>query len=213
MGIYGRYARNRDIALMPYGRTPRAPKQTVQNQIDQLKYKVARNKPETQYFKADGIAQTSTTLNPEFFTISITDALITETHGSTSFRDMVLGDRWNNLYLKLNFIFEFVNSPIFRVVVYHSALADSTWNPSSITAHVDPAAFTVLHDEFIQNSGDATQRKTLARKVNLRGLTSVYNGNSGVFEKGRLRMLVYVHSNAPGLPVFYCNQLLAFKNK
>lgn len=186
---------------------------TLQNQIDVLKHRVGKNRPEVQYFKADGITRSSTTINPEWFTINVSDALLNETHGNVTFRDMVLGDRWTNLYLKFQAILEFTNSPMFRIVLYHPVVASSTWNPASITAYPDPSAFTVLHDEWINNSGDPDQRKAISRKVSLRGLRSIYNGNSATFEKGRIRMAVLCHPNEAALPVFYMNTLLAFQNK
>lgn len=183
---------------------------TLQNQIDSLKIKVGKNKPEKQFRQGTPGVMTSTGIAPEYFDFDISNDLVTAS--SPAFRDMVLGDRWTNYYLKLNTILDFNESPMFRVMVYYAADPGTFFHPNALTVPSDPAAFHVLYEERF-NPDVSGERKAVSRHISLRGLRTVYNGSSALWERGRLILMVQCHPNTSGNIQAYYQTLLCFANK
>lgn len=165
--------------------------QTLQNQINQLKYQTGLNRREKQSVNLPERTYTSTTGTFEQFDRSISEDFV----ALNRFRDLVNGDKWRNLRLILNLRVLFGNTKQCRIVVYHSRDADTTWNAAGFLTEPDPSAFTLLFDQMINADYDG-QEKLLKRVISLRGLHSIYNASQPFWEKGNIRVTYLMGPNA-----------------
>lgn len=168
---------------LPIGVSVLSKPQTLQNQINQLKYRTGMNRRELQSVSFPESTYNSTTTTFEQFDKSISEDFV----ALSRFRDLVNGDRWRNIRIAMNLRILFDNTNVFRVVVYHSRDADTTWNAAGFLTEPDPSAFTILWDEVV-NADFANQEKLVKRNISLRGLHSIYNASSPFWEKGNIRI-------------------------
>jgi len=162
-------------------------KPSIQNQLNVLKRKVARNTPA----KVNHQRQYGLTAVPAGVTganINVTDDFI----ASSEYRDLVNGDAFTNHMLRLCIKVK-PDVTAFRVIVYSPKVTSSSYaiptSDNNLTRYPDPAAFTVYHDSWVTRQADLDET-IFFKNVNLRRLTTVYNGSSSTLEKGAIRVMV-----------------------
>lgn len=159
---------------------------TLQNQITRLQSQVARNKPETLYFRSSS-DYTAASLGRYQINILPTSSLI----GSTEFRNNVTGDKWRNLTVDFSALLKNTNA-VFRIMCYVPKKTGERFTPSSeeFNRHPDPSAFWVISDEIVTNmntnSNNASKNRGYKKRFNLKGLHTLYNSSSANLEKGEI---------------------------
>jgi len=183
--IYNKY-------IMPYLRgakslTKYPAPASVQNQLNQLKRKVAQNTPA----KVNHQRQYALSPAPSGVSganINVTDDFIS----ATEYRDLVNGDSYTNHTLRLCIKVK-PEVSAFRVIVYSPKVTSSSYaiptSDNNLTRYPDPAAFAVYHDSWVTRQADLDE-SIFFKNINLRRLTTVYNGSSSTLEKGAIRVMV-----------------------
>lgn len=161
---------------------------STQRQIAQLRRAINRNAAELQTYRRSKTNYTRTGTGIEA-TIDISlSELIT---ADPNFRENVLGDKWRNKYVSLNFA---SNCDRVRVILYKPKDAGQSISLTSFDGlmdHIEPNAFTVLHDRAIniQSTNRANFFQwSLGKRLNF--LTTINSQASDLVKSGDLRILV-----------------------
>lgn len=181
---------------------------TYQNQINVLKRQINKQKPAKVYYReayetsaSAGFGHTDHNLTGDFI-------------ASTNFRSLVNGDRWNNVYLRLNAVVDKTCNS-FRVIVYVPKVTGASYNPgttvSDIPRILDPAAFWVLADVMVDLKADLGD-PSFQRLVKLNNLMTIYNTSSGVLEKGQIRMCCIWNKTTTAVP-YHISAMLCMTDK
>ncbi len=178
---------------------------TLQNQISALRSQVAKQKPETQYFRATG-THTSAAGTVETTHYNLTQSLIS----SITFRDNVTGDRWTNLALKMKFLLS-ASTIAQRVVLYVPRKAGSRFTPANpLVEQPDPTSFWIVGD-YMLNKPDPSSDTLYSYQNSLKGLKTIYDSQLGNIDKGEV--IVSVFSWCPsGQTAFQYGYELVFHN-
>lgn len=172
-----------------YNKAAFASKPTLQNQISALRNQVSKNKPETIHYRGEGTYDASSAGR------YISNVLITQNVINwTQFRNNITGDKWRNLSLDISLGF-MPSEGANRVLVYVPRKSGQRYTPSSqeLNAYPDPSAFWVISDDLIQKQDaypTGEVRTVYKKKINLRGLHTIYNSDSTVLEKGEIILCV-----------------------
>lgn len=187
----------------------KAMKPSLQQQINDLKINVGRNKPEIQYFRGDG-AITSTGTGTEQNAINITQSLI----ASSTFRDLIIGDKWTNIALSLYFYLT-PDLTHFRYVVYVPKKTGTSFTPASnpFVRQPDPSAFWVLADRAVTCDPNSGGFKSIQKTVKLNRLKSIYNLDSTTLEKGEIKVLLITNGTTSASQQLTYGFKLTFANK
>jgi len=183
---------------------------STQSQINQLRRAVNRNAAEMQTFRqqAQTFDRTGTAVEATI-DISLTDFI----KNDTNFRENVLGDKWRNRYLSLNFS---TSCDKLRVILYKPKETGQSIDISTLTNalidHLEPNAFNVLHDQVINIQ--STNRSeywhfSLAKKLNF--ITTINSQASDIVKSGDLRLLVVSVGAATDSIVM--STMMKFQNK
>lgn len=182
---------------MPYLRgslsrkSTQAKPQSLKNEIQILKRRVASVTPRRVYFRAPKSVLGAGSPGYLYREWSITNDFI----ANDNFRDDINGDRWRNHWVKLMYTSETSAVVQLRFIVYSPKKAGAAFVPpltsEGFTTPLDPSAFTVYYDDYIQNY-NSIHPHYVKRMVKL-GFNTLYNGSSdpGVLEKGDVRILVF----------------------
>lgn len=161
---------------------------TLRNEVEVLKRRVGANTARKVYFRSPKtIVGTGSAgyLRTEW---SVTDLFVAD----SNFRNDINGDRWKNHWLKLKYSSDTAAVLQVRLIVYSPKIAGASFNPTPDIAGfnlpLDPTAFTVYYDKHINNP-NAINPYHFDRWVKL-NMSSLYNGSSGVLEKGDVRVMV-----------------------
>lgn len=183
---------------------------STQAQINQLRRAVNRNAQELQTYRKERVNYTRTGTGVET-TIDISlSELIT---ADTNFRENVLGDKWRNKFVALNFS---SNCNRLRVVLYKPKDAGQSINIASLSNGLmdffEPSSFNILHDRVI--NVQSTNRSdffhwSLSKRMNF--LTTINSQASDLVKSGDLRLLV-VTEGASGDSVDL-SVMMKFQNK
>lgn len=180
---------------------------TLQNQVDALRRKVNQQKPETQYWLDTKRVVTTVASGYEEATYTLTQLFI----ANTNFRSQVLGDRWQNVMLRLNLAAFFQNITQARIIVYAAKKPATTMTFTDVLGIPDPNAFTIFWDEFIL-ADHATQKKEIKRMIPL-NVQTLYNTDTAVLERGDIKMLLMLQSSSSSQTAFEYRSMLKFHNK
>jgi len=197
---------------MPYLRgtktTAKYVKPTFQNQLNMLKRQVARNTPAKTYWQNDysftaaaGVRGTDCPLSVDFI-------------ANATYRDNINGDIFKNHWVRLG-----LTTPngvdAVRVIVYTAKKTGQVYNAGTSMATfirgLDPAAWNIYHDEIYQPVIDG--RQTFVRKVNLRGVNTIYNASSSTLEKGDIRICIVTDKSTVSSLCFELNAQLCISDK
>lgn len=179
---------------------------TLQNQIKELRTQINRQKPETQFYRL-AQAHQATSVNPETNHYNITNSLIT----AADFRQNVTGDKWTNLYLKLNVVAS-ATCDALRVLVYVPKIAGTRATPSVPFAGCpDPSAFTMLADYHVNQESNADRLKGRQKWISLRRIKTIYDSQAANIERGEVivTVLSWAQQFTTAFDIGYC---LAYHN-
>lgn len=158
---------------------------TLQNQITALRTQINRQKPETQFYRL-AMAHQSSSVNAETNHYNVTNSLIS----AADFRQNVTGDRWTNLWLKLNIVAS-ATCDALRVLVYIPKIAGTRATPSVPFAGVpDPSAFTMLADYSVNQEANADRLKGRQKWISLRRIKTIYDSQGANIERGEVIITV-----------------------
>lgn len=197
-------------------RNPRAPaiqrsyNYSTQSQINQLRRAINRNAQELQTYRKQATTYTRATTGVEAtIDISLSELI----KDDTNFRENVLGDKWRNKYVSLNFS---TNVDKLRVVLYKPKETGESINIGALTNamidHLEPNAWTILHDQVI--NVQSTNRNdfwhfSVAKRLNF--LTTINSQASDLVKSGDLRLLVVSVGAASDTVVL--STMMKFQNK
>jgi len=160
-------------------------KPSFQNQLNLLKRKVNQNTPSKSNHQRQYIL-TAVAAGITGATINVTEDFV----GAVEYRDLINGDSFTNHTLRLSIKVR-PEVTAFRVVVYTPKVTSSTYavptTDNEFTRFLDPAAFTIYHDSWVNRQADLDE-SIFFRNINLRRMRTIDNGSSGVLEKGNLRV-------------------------
>lgn len=168
----------------------KVPRNVTDYKLLSLQRQIYRNRPTVENFR-----QTLNYIAPGGYQRYIAD-LTNDFFTSSLYAPLVLGDRFRNHYLRLNFNLP-GNFKQFRVVVYYSKNAGTNFQPSAdnggFTLPADPAAFQVLADRTFtpEYSGGALCPQL---KIPLKGITTTINRSNSTIEKGELFVTLMTQS-------------------
>lgn len=166
---------------------------TLQNQVDALRAKVNSQKPETLYLRVTGY-HNNTGTSTEQINYAVTNTLVS----STSFRDNVTGDRWKNLFLKLNAHFR---APCIgaRILVYVPKKQGDRFTPTThpFVQLPDPSSFWILQDKMVPMENGVPEH--YSRTLSLRGLNTIYDSGAAAITKGEIIVSI-ISQSSTGTP-------------
>lgn len=197
--------------MRKYERSVYNKRPTLQNQITALKTQVARNKPETQFYRVSNNYNASVTGRYQF-NILPTDSLI----NATDFRDNVTGDKWRNLFVDFSALLLDTNIA-YRIMCYVPKKSGTRFTPSTeeFNRHHDPSAFWMISDEIVDNantnSNNSSKVVSYKKRFNLRGLHTIFNSSSSVLERGEIVVSIIGSAPSTGNQVEYGWEL-AYQN-
>lgn len=184
-------------------------KASYQDQIDYLKRRVSRNTAYKQYSQT---AWTVGSISPGAYGIDI--PVTTDFIAKPKFGELINGDKWTNHYLKISGFWT-TGVTAGRITVYTAKKTGAVIAPPTTELEfgriLDPAAFSVLYDGYINRQSDLAVT-AFHKYVSLRNLVTINNISSGVLERGDIHVLMSCMSTSANIP-FYVNTQLCFSDK
>jgi len=183
---------------------------TTQSQINQLRRAINRNSAELQTYRKQATTYSRVGTGVETtIDISLSELI----RDDTNFRENVLGDKWRNKYLSLNFS---VSVDRLRVVLYKPKETGESISAGALTNamidHFEPSAWNIMHDQVINvqstNRSDFWQF-SVAKKLDF--ITTINSQASDIIKSGDLRLLVITSGAASDSVVM--STMMKFQNK
>lgn len=183
---------------------------STQSQINQLRRAINRNAQELQTYRKQATTYTRSTTGVETtIDISLSELI----KDDTNFRENVLGDKWRNKYVSLNFA---TTCDRVRVVLYKPKETGESISIGALTNgmidHFEPNAWNIMHDQVINvqstNRSD-TWQFSVAKRLNF--LTTINSQASDLVKSGDLRLLVVTVGSASDTVVL--STMMKFQNK
>lgn len=186
----------------------RAP--TLANKLRRLELQVYNQRPELKQHKKNR------TILGGSGTISENYSACSSLTGSTTFRDNVLGDRWINKRLLVDY--NCINSTVdlLRCIVMIPRKPGVSWTPATgfeFTAHPEHTEFTVLADRTFDSkfTGGCLHGKVW---VNLKNMISLFDSQGGSMARNDIVIYTYFKEGASGtandikqsLALYYVNK-------
>lgn len=187
---------------------PQMGPKTLRQEVRALKRAQARYRNAPHYFLLRSTLNSSGATSWSREDIDLTDAFTS----TGTYHDNVTGDEYlnNNLQTKVDVSNDVIKC---RMVIYVPKNPLVTFTPTldqaGFTTQPDPNSFWILKDVYINHNTDVFNTAT-TYWVNLRGLKTIFNTDSNIVEKGRVRILFlyFNQSNPSGNgSVFISNQL------
>lgn len=198
--------------IMPYLRgtkTNTVVKPSYQQQLNQLKRKVANNTAYKQYSQT---SWSTGTITAGAYGIDL--PITTDFIAKSNFSDLINGDKWANHYLKISGFWT-AGVTAARIIVYTAKKTGTViTNPTTQLEFgriLDPAAFSILYDGYINRQADLAVT-AFHKTINLRNLVTINNLSSGVLERGDIHVLMSCMTTSTNIP-FYVNTQLCFSDK
>lgn len=185
----------------------RGPK-TLYQEIQALKRNQALYRNAPHYFELETTLNSDGPATWSVKTVDITNAFVT----SSTYHDNVTGDEYlnNSLQTKVDVSNDVAKC---RMIIYVSKNPAVSFTPaatqSGFTTQPDPNSFWILKDVYINHNTDVFSTST-TYWCNLRKLKSIYNTDSNILEKGRVRVLFhYLNTTTPSASgtIWMSNQL------
>jgi len=155
--------------------------------LSQLERKIGRNKPSVENYRK---AYVNTATGAGFYTFQ--NALTDDFFASTLYDELVLGDKFVNERLQINFHAN-PNCIKMRICVYFSKRPGTAFIPAltatGFTTPMDPAAFTVLFDNTYLPSTTTSGLCPIVR-IPLKGYMTTINRSNSTVERGELFVTV-----------------------
>ncbi len=189
----------------------RSYKRTTQSEIAMLRRAINRNAAELQTFRSQAQSYNRALLNaPEVvIDISLSELLISD----PNFRENVLGDKYRNKYLALNFA---TSCDKVRVILYkpkdpgQSISTAAMGNP--MVDFLEPNAWNILHDRVINVPSTSKHpyfQFSLSKRLNF--LTTINSDANDVVKSGDIRLMV-ITNGAVGDQVVL-STMMKYQNK
>lgn len=163
----------------------------VNDKLRWLQRQINANKPTVENFRiSDTIALgTGFTVSNYSFTNTL--------KGSTLFQEYVLGDKFLNMWLKLN-LHAAATVLKLRIILYYPKRVNVPFAPAATAAGFanlpDPSAYKVVHDKVYQ-SPYSTAGVQPQISLPLRSLETIVNRTNGVVERNEIRMAVLAETS------------------
>jgi hypothetical protein len=183
---------------------------STQSQINQLRRAINRNAQEMQTYRKQATTFTRTGTGVEdTIDISLSELI----KNDTNFRENVLGDKWRNKYVSLNFS---TNVDKLRVVLYKPKETGQSIDISQLTNglidHFEPNSFNIMHDQVINCQSTNKSEYwhfSVAKRLNF--LTTINSQAGDLVKAGDLRLLVVTAGSSADTVVL--STMMKFQNK